>query len=457
MSCFVGIQIGPNTIYDEGIEYCLDLLQKTASVNALFVYTHQTMTPGCRDVSELADHGKPFDPARLNQSYTWTVPHEEYYQGTFLRHLPRDAGKEYGEKDILADLLEPCRQRGMKLFSRILGGWDLSRPNFPQVWSVDHFGRTIRRPCFHHPAYRAFYVSLVEDMFRSYPIDGLKYGHEKGGPLSATIMGGEAGFCFCEHCKQRGRSEGVDPARAIEGYRALHELCGALDTAPPPTDGIFISILRLLWRYPEILAWDRLWHEGKSAIPKHLYGVIKAIRPEATFGTHVAHGPTTLDLFERAATDYAAMVPYHDWIKPVVYHDCAGPRLSGKVARWARLLQGEPQLAAEFLYAVQGYDKTVEPAAADLPNTPLSAEHVYREVKRAVDAVDGAVPIYSGVGFNMPGGSFGPEGGPKTVYDACIKSFQAGAAGLLLSREYDEMTLENLRAVGKALSDLGKV
>ena len=34
------------------------------------------------------------------------------------------------------------------------------------------------------------------------------------------------------------------------------------------------------------------------------------------------------------------------------------------------------------------------------------------------------------------------------------KAFEAGAAGVLTSREYDEMRLPNLRAVGRAIGDL---
>ena len=37
---FIGVQIHPFSFYDEGIERVLDLLQETASINALFVYSH---------------------------------------------------------------------------------------------------------------------------------------------------------------------------------------------------------------------------------------------------------------------------------------------------------------------------------------------------------------------------------------------------------------------------------
>lgn len=37
---FVGVQLGPQSVFDEGPERCLDLLQETAGVNAVFVYSH---------------------------------------------------------------------------------------------------------------------------------------------------------------------------------------------------------------------------------------------------------------------------------------------------------------------------------------------------------------------------------------------------------------------------------
>ena len=39
----IGIQIGPVPLYDEGIESALDLLQRTAGVNTLFVFTHNVL------------------------------------------------------------------------------------------------------------------------------------------------------------------------------------------------------------------------------------------------------------------------------------------------------------------------------------------------------------------------------------------------------------------------------
>jgi hypothetical protein len=39
-SLFSAIQMGPRTMLDKGIERCLDLVQETAGINALMIYSH---------------------------------------------------------------------------------------------------------------------------------------------------------------------------------------------------------------------------------------------------------------------------------------------------------------------------------------------------------------------------------------------------------------------------------
>ena len=62
----------------------------------------------------------------------------------------------------------------------------------------------------------------------------------------------------------------------------------------------------------------------------------------------------------------------------------------------------------------------------------------------------GKIPVYPGVGFDIPGhdGEHFPSD-PQTLYRATYRAFEAGAKGLIVSREYDEMRVENLRAVGR--------
>ncbi len=55
------------------------------------------------------------------------------------------------------------------------------------------------------------------------------------------------------------------------------------------------------------------------------------------------------------------------------------------------------------------------------------------------------------VGFNLPGG--GPDD-PQAIYYCVTRAFDAGASGIVVSREYEELTVPNLKAVGRAVRGL---
>jgi hypothetical protein len=42
------------------------------------------------------------------------------------------------------------------------------------------------------------------------------------------------------------------------------------------------------------------------------------------------------------------------------------------------------------------------------------------------------------------------------VYESVVKAFEAGADGIVVSREYEEMRVPNLKAVGRAMSELAR-
>jgi hypothetical protein len=58
--------------------------------------------------------------------------------------------------------------------------------------------------------------------------------------------------------------------------------------------------------------------------------------------------------------------------------------------------------------------------------------------------------IYPGVGFNLPGG--GPDD-PEVIYQCVKRSFEAGAAAVVASREYEEMTVPNLKGFGRGVRE----
>ena len=202
-----------------------------------------------------------------------------------------------------------------------------------------------------------------------------------------------------------------------------------------------------------------MWHESGNEVHKLLYDQVKAIRPQADIGRHVDHRQSSWDLFYRAGSRYQEMPEHVDFIKPILYHDILGPRLQANYLE--PLQQGLlkeltlPQSLSLF-YAWFGHSQKTEPNLAKLAEG-LSPEYVYRETKRAVDGAAGRAAVYSGIGLDIPkGGGWGTDvwqSDPDEVYRVVRKAFDAGAAGIVVSREYEEITTPSLRVVGRAVRD----
>jgi hypothetical protein len=463
---FNGIQMGPHTILDEGIERCLDLIQETAAINALFVYSHTYHDDLKKPPQVLAaDHGVPPRDMRSRKlPSVWVKHHEEAFHGTTLRHQQVDRSFEYADRDLLAELAGACRKRGMKLYARILedGGRVAAEGigGFSKVLTRDVYGRASSPPCWSHPDYRRFWTATAEDLFRSYDLDGFQWGAERHGPLMNVLLTARLPFCFCEHCRARGSSKGIDVERARRGFLELHTYVQALlaGTAKHP-DGVFAGTLRVLLRYPEVLAWEYQYRQSREETEQAIFAAIKKIKPEAQVGWHISHQQSSYDLVYRAEMSHADMATYADFVKVIVYHDILGPRI-----RWWYLDRLQRGVLSEVpledsldeFYALFGYDRQREPKVDQLDSTGFSPDYVYRETKRSVASAAGRTKIYPGIGFDVPWESKHVAADPEKVYESVVKAFEAGADGIVVSREYEEMRVPNLKAVGRAMRELAR-
>ena len=460
-----GIQIGAMSLLDEGIDRCLDFIQEHAAVNALFVYT-QSYHMGSTPAHVLADD-HPVPPrgrAGRKLPYLWVKLPEEPFRGLSVQHEGPDASREFAERDLFRELAEPCRQRGIKIYGRILeaGMRRAARiPGYRSVATVDLNGDPGHGPCWNHPDYREWVRLTIAEMMKAYPLDGLQYGAERVGPLSDVLFRGIIPACFCEHCNARSAEAGIDPKRAKEGYRQLYELIQRIEKGgAQPADGVMTSVLRIVMQFPEVLSWYQQWFQADEEIQAMVYQTAKAARPDADVGQHVDHQRSSWDIFYRAAVSYGDMAKHNDFIKPIVYHDILGPRLREWVIerKQERVLNDLSHAQAlEMFYALFGHDPQTQPGFDALPNQGLSPEYVYREVMRCVDGAGGEAKVYAGIGFDIP--HYIPNGmkkfpsKPETTYRATRRAIDAGAAGVVASREYSEMTVPNLRAFGKAVRE----
>jgi hypothetical protein len=457
-----GIQMGPHTILDEGIERTLDLIADTAANNAVMPYSHAYTAGLIKPLRDRADHGVPLtDNTGRRLPLVWVRTHDRYYTDTALRHQVVDATHEHARRDLFTELVEPARRRGMKIYARILESSAMSRvvADYNKVVTRDVDGQTTQTACWNHPEYIAFWAATMEDLFRSYDLDGVQWGAERMGPLMNVISpwNNNPPTCFCEHCVARGRAAGIDPERARLGYKALHSYVqGQMGGAPHPPEGMFGGFLRVLIRYPEILGWEYQYRLGREAICEAMYSRVKQIKPSADVGWHVDHQPSSWDLVYRAELSYEEMAPHADFIKIIAYHNVLSPRIgSWYLPRFQKTILGEVPLetSLELYYDLFGYDKRVEPSLAELGRRGFTADYVLRETKRSVASANGKTKIYTGIGFDVPGS---PRDDPDTIYQATMNAFTAGAHGIVVSREYEEMKVEHLRAVGRAYRDVIK-
>ncbi len=455
---FTGIQMSPHTMLDEGIDECLDLIGGKAAVNAVFPYSHafHTSTLG-KPLRDLAtDHGKVPRDLRNRVPGVWVKHHEQFFKNTILRVKPIDAALEFAGRDLFSEIRRPADRRGMKVFARILESSGLHIENFDRVLTVDVYGNPGRQACWSNPDYGSFWDAVAEDMFRSYDLDGFQWGAERMGPLMNIILpwNNNPPACFCGHCISRGRSVNIDPLRAREGYRLLFEYVQKLmSDEDKPAEGVFTIFLRHLIRYPEILSWEYLYRQSREDIQRGMYQTIKRIRPEAMVGWHIDHQPSSWDLVYRAEMSYEEMAPYSDYIKLILYHAVLGGRIrSWYLERFSKTILSEISLeqSLDLYYDLFGYDKKVEPGVDMLSRDGFSPDYVYRETKRSVASAAGKTKIFAGIGIDVPGS---PPDDPETVYAATYRAMEAGAGGIVISREYEEMKVPNLEAIGRAIKD----
>ena len=157
----------------------------------------------------------------------------------------------------------------------------------------------------------------------------------------------------------------------------------------------FVQFLHLLGSYPEVVAWDRLWFDGYQDLQKRVYGTVKFLAPNVQVGWHIWHHNSFSPL-HRSQMDFSEVAEFADFIKPVLYNNCAGYRLHHHIEAVGKaLFPGvDDQTLFNLYQGVLGYNEDVP--FADLPALGLSPGYVLRETRRAVRAVAGRAAFTPG-------------------------------------------------------------
>ena len=383
----IGIQIGSISFLDEGVEKVLDILQERAHVNALFIATF-TYGHGIAG-RQLAGHPFPDHGVKdYNDNFyggNYATPHSQYYKDTIFKNLK---APDQGNVDILELVIPAAKKRGIKTYTWSEDVWRRDVPGIEKALAVDFHGRPAPDTvCFNNPEYFNFLLDLHEDFTRSYDIDGVMWGCEKQGAFNNAFEsihnpnGNDPGrvTCFCAFCQEKAKKRGINVERAKEGFQALEIWVRAAKANQRPPDGYWVTFLRILYRYPELLAWETLWHDSLREVKQAIYTRVKSIKPDVQVGWHEwhAHG---FSPFFRAQLDLKALADYSDYLKMTVYHNLGGTRMATYLDSVTKTIYHDLPMdeALEYEYRIMNYR---ERGRDQLPYTGLSPDYVYRETK----------------------------------------------------------------------------
>ena len=456
----VGIQVGAISFVDEGTEKVLDILQERAGVNTLFlaVFTYGRGIAGRQIPGQpLPDHGKQEYDLNFHGG-NFATPHAEYYKNTVLKET---RAPDHGNLDILAEVLPHAKKRGMRVICWMEDVFRTDLPNIGKVQERDLYGRNAETLCVNNPDYRNFLTGLVEDYSRSYEIDGIMWGSERQGALCDSLgathdvppVDPGRVTCFCEFCQAKAKERGINPERARQGFLELEKYVRASRAGTRPVDGYYVQFWRILLRYPELAAWETLWTDSLRETYAAIYKTVKGVNPALPVGWHIWHNNSFNPIY-RAEQDLQELSKYSDFIKVVMYNNCGGERLALYVDNIGTTMFHDlsKESSLDLDYSVMNFK---EGKYEQIPHTGLSADYVTRETKRSLEGVAGTKTlIWPGIDIDIPTEKNNSKCTPQSVKAAVHAAFQAGAPGVILSRKYSEMRLENLGGAGEAIREL---
>lgn len=456
---FIGTTVMPESLFTRGVATLLDEMRELAGVRTVMTFSNNVVTRQYRP-----EFAAPTDPATgAEATDVYVRVHEEFYRDTTLRQV-RKPGTVWSDRDLLDELVAEARPRGMQVYARILEPYVITGaiPGSGRCAEIDAHGAPGPHHCFNHPEYVAFWDAVVTDLITTHPgIDGFKFGQERGGPIMRAL-GGEGATCFCEHCERLARARGIRVDEARAGFRELQAFAqahrqpaGAPDPDRRPPDGHAVTLLRILGAHPDVFSWKRLWLESRENQRRRLHARIKAIRPSVQVGWHVDHG-MSWDVVTRAFWDYPSMLGHTDWLSIALYFDAMGPRSFNHFRRNHEALilaDADPALGHALFLSLLGYDPRREPDYARQAAGPaaFTAGYVAAETRRALAGVAGHARVYARIGFDMPRIQVPVDAGQ--VEAATFAALDAGADGLFIGREWDELAPSNAAACGRALHD----
>jgi hypothetical protein len=452
----IGCQVGAISFVDEGVEHVLDFLRDECAVNSVFISALSWARGNAgRALERYPDHG-PKEPDNLKGG-AFFKPDPKYYRSTYITAFEAPDPLYHGF-DTLRDVIPEAEKRNMDVYvyycetsrleprSRWVPGW-------VHLLEVDILGRRGYRPCYNNPDYINWFRCVIEDFANNHELEGILWNFERKSPICA-VLDGETPVCFCRHCRELAHMRGIDADRAKEGYSKLYQYVKDCKAGVKMSDGYLATFLRILFRYPEILQWEKMWYESHIGFGKDLYGTYKWLNPDKSFGVGFWQVIDTFSFWLRSIYDYADLIECADFVKPIVYHKPAGPRYRDYLKKRAESVLRDFEsfeLMYEAMSAVSGIRQG---PAGSLGKDGFTADYVSHQVKRIIEKTNGTIPVFPAICSGVPTGKGDVEASPQDVYEGAIAGYKAGAKGFVLARNYSEAYLDNMRAAKRVVQEL---
>lgn len=458
----MGIQVGAVSFVDEGVEQVLDIFQQRAHINTLWLagFTFGRGLGGRQIPGRpLPDHGKLEYDLNYHGGDFSTV-HPQYYHDTGVD--PKDLrAPDYGNWDFFAQVIPAAKKRGIRAITWIEDVWRSDIPNVEKLQCIDLHGRRTRHVCHNNPYYQNLLKGIITDFVNSYPqLDGIMYGSERQGAFTNALgmrYGGSTDpgrvGCFCQYCEAKAKKMGINFDRVKEGFLQLEKFVNAAQAGRRPVDGYYVTLWRHMLYYPELIVWENFFHEGLRAAYQMMHDQVKSTNPKVWFGLHIWHNNCCNPVY-RAEQDLSKLTQYTDFLKMVMYHNAGGPRLANYIddvnqTFWADVPKDE---LLELHYRILNYN---EAPYDKIRQTGLKNDFVYRESQRAEQGKGSAATlILPGIDIGVHNHPGDAESSREGVKKAVTQAFEAGVAGVILSRKYSEMRLDWLSGAGDAVENL---
>ena len=463
---FVGVQIGPASFVDEGVDTVLDTLQQRAGVNVIMLGTVSWL--GLKigrsiswKIDGWPDHGVP-EPADV-QGGSYLAHHPEFYGNTSVTNF-RAPDEAMRGRDILEMVIPGARAKGMKVIPELMeplfnyaghgSASTVQIPNRDRLMEVDYLGGSCDVPCLENPDYRNWWHALIEDHCRSYDIDGIMWCNERLSPLDQLVSGLAPG-CFCKHCLASMDAAGIDPEGVRRACAALHLYFRDARAGAHFTDGAFITGLRVLLDNPEFLLLERHWVRRNKDLDRELHGVTKGCDPRLEFGLNVWNR-NHFNPLRKAQWPWAETKDYADWVKPITYQHQAGGTYTKEMTQLhVNLLRDlAPAEMTPLMYRILGLDEAPWDELIGVGMGPAS--YVGGQCRATIEALDGELPVLMGIGVDAPRTHADQAVcTPEIVYESVHAAYDAGAAGVIYAPSYASMKLTNLDGGARALAERG--